>query len=127
MSTSNAMSEHRRRPALLPLAGLVIALAAFAVFARAVTIIHRWNEWHHVYIGIGVALFACVMCVATSVRWRSVTGLLLLVLGAWIAWDDALAHHRQAADPQFPRTGPRGHLDYDYSWWHRLAHRRGVI
>jgi hypothetical protein len=119
---------------------LALHLVAFVVFAIAVVAIHRWREWHHVYIGLGLGAFGWyITTMATRAEphwfwWVAFTvGILLLVLGASIAWDDALLHARQARDPEYRRLaatfapGTMGGLDAKYSWWHRLAERRRVI
>jgi hypothetical protein len=119
---------------------LALHLAAFVVFAIAVLAIHRWREWHHVYIGlaVGASGFALARWAAVhplTLAWWLVfwLGVLLMVVGASIAWDDALLHARQARDPEYRALaanfapGTMGGLDARYSWWHRLAHRRGVI
>lgn len=108
-------------------------LAAFVVFAIAVTEIDRWREWHHVYIGLALGAVGWVLAAAAPPEAFVYAGVALLLLGAWIAWDDALAHARQAQSSDYKlkaarlHPGPYGGLDRPYSWWHRLAHRRGVI
>lgn len=105
---------------------LAVAVAltlAFALWARALFVLHRWREAHHFTWG-ALLCIAGMILVAHGRLWG---GLACCLLGLWWAWDDAVAHHRQARDPTFPRSGPRGWLDYKYSQWHRWAHRVGLI
>lgn len=106
---------------------LVLHVVGAIVFAIAVSELHRWREWHHVYLGLATGAIGWLLAAAAPPVWLAYAGLALLLFGAWIVWDDALSHARQARDPDFPRRGSRGHLDYATSWWHRQAHRVGLI
>lgn len=98
---------------------ILSALVAFWDWAGACRKLGRLREFHHLWIGVALAL--------PPWHWR--LGWFALVpwsLGWWIAWDDAHLHKGQAEWWRKGMTKLTG-ADDRASFWHRLAAKAGVI
>jgi len=95
--------------------------------------IHRLAEWHHFWIGLALCAGGLGMTVARSDMLTHYAGIVLYVLGIWISADDAGLHWLQSRDSEYKRLaanfrpGTLGGLDEEYSIWHRLAQKAGLI
>ena len=111
-------SRHRRetRPFGPRSRKLLLFFILAIPWAWALTILSRWNEWHHWYIG--AACYGLGIVVGRRPGW------VLMLVGTLVMLDD-WQHVGQALDPDFPRSGLRGHLDT--SPMHQIAHKAGLI